>query len=47
MEGRDKAIAQGVKFGAKPKLSKQEIDTRSGILKHQIAAKRNLPSIIE
>lgn len=25
MEGREKAIARGVKFGAKPKLTKQEI----------------------
>ncbi len=30
MEGRLKTIALGVKFGAKPKLTKQEIADRDG-----------------
>ncbi|MGE4492681.1 MAG: hypothetical protein AB7E65_09595 [Syntrophotalea sp.] len=36
MEGRIKAIARGVKFGAKPKLTKQEIAEHYGIRRSSV-----------
>ncbi len=46
-EGREKAIARGVQFGAKAKLGKKDIAQRWKILNPQAAAKSLLPSTME